>query len=114
MVRQRQKRSSKFSKAIQSLKSMKANQRYTAIRNANDKFIKDIVSHVRKLRTKKLSPKLEKLVKQHSKKLRYISNPKVSLRKKRKALSQKGGALPALLAMLTPVLAPFVSSIMGR
>ena len=92
---------SKFSKAIQSLQRMKGDQRCNAIRFANDKFIRDIVSHVKKLRTRKVSAKDQKLLKRYSTKLRFISSPKVSLQKKRQTLTQKGGFLPLLLPILT-------------
>ena len=110
----RNRKSSKFSKAILSLRRMKPNERCIAIRNANDKFIRDIISHVKKLRTKKLPPKFQKTVKHYSKKLRFISSPKVSLKRKRKTLSQKGGFLPALLPILAPLAASVVGSIFGR
>ena len=104
-------KSSKFAKAIGVLRGLKGSQRYSAIRNANDKFIRDIVSHVKKLRSRKLSSKLQKIVKQHSAKLRLITNPRVSLKRKRTALSQKGGLLPALLPLLAPLAAPLVKPV---
>ena len=103
--RSRRRHSSKFSSAIQSLRRMKASQRCKAIRFANDKFIRDIVSHVRKLRNKKVSPQVRKTLKRHGKKLRFISDPHVSLQRKRKTLSQKGGFLPASLPILAPLAA---------
>lgn len=99
-VKRKRGKSSKFSEAIRALQRMKANQRYNAIRYANDRFIHDIVSHVRKLRTRKLPPQRRKLLKRFTKKLRFIINPKVSLQHKRKTLTQKGGFLPNLLPML--------------
>lgn len=108
------RKASKFSKAIQSLHHMKPNQRYNAIRNANDKFIRDIVSHVKKLRTRKLPPKVKKSLKHYSTKLRFISSPKVSLQRKRKTLTQKGGFLGALLPMLAPVLGSVLGGIFGK
>ena len=107
--RVRKRKSSKFSKAIQSLRRMKPNQRSKAIRHSNDKFIRDIVSHVKKLRTKKLTGKALKAVQQHSAKLRMISSPKVSLQKKRTVLSQKGGIAP-----IFALLAPIAGALIGR
>ena len=49
-------KSKKFSTAIQSLRRMKTAQRCNAIRFANDEFIRDIVSNLKKLRNKKLPP----------------------------------------------------------
>ena len=88
---------------------MKPSQQSNAIRHANDKFIRDIVSHVKKLRTKKLTGKALKAVKQHSAKLRLISSPKVSLKRKRKILSQKGGIHP-----IFALLAPIAGAVIGR
>ena len=74
-----------------------------AIRHSNDKFIRQIVSRVRKLRTKKLPPKMMKVVKDHAKQLHSISDPKVSLKRKRKLLVQKGGFVFRMLSMIDPV-----------
>ena len=111
-------KSTKFAKAIQSLKRMRPNQRVVAIRHANDKFIKDMISHVKKLRTRKLSPNVRKAMKRHSTKLRFLISPKVSLQRKRHTLSQKGGFLPMLLPLLAPlagaVAGPIINSIFKR
>lgn len=111
--KRRSGKTSKFSSAIQSLQRMKPNQRRNAIRYANDKFIRDIVCHVKKLRTKKLPPQLRKTLKKHSTKLRLISSPKVSLQRKRKTLTQKGGFFPALLPLLAPLAANVLGGIFG-
>ena len=107
-------KATKFSKAIQALRYMKPNQRYNVIRNANDKFIRDMVSHVKKLRTKKLPPKFQNTLKRYSTKLRMISSPKISLQRKRNTLSQKGGFLPALLPILGPIAGAVLGGIFGR
>lgn len=107
---------SKFAKAIQALKRMRPSQRCIAIRHSNDRFIRDMVSHVRKLRNKKLSPKMVKQVKRHSQKLRWIANPKISLKKKRSRLAQKGGLafLPLLAPLIGAVAGPIINKIMGN
>jgi hypothetical protein len=107
------RKSQKFSSAIQALRRMKANQRYNAIRHANDKFICEIISHVRKLRTKKLAPKQRKLLKRYATKLRFISNPKVTLQRKRETLTQKGGFLSAILPMIAPAVGNLLGNIFG-
>ena len=103
----------KFSKAIQSLQRLKPSQRCVAIRHANDKFIRDIVSHVRKLRRKKLSAKMNDTIKKHAKTFRLIANPKVSLKRKRKTLSQKGGFGP-LFSILAPVAGSLIGSLVRK
>ena len=107
---------SKFAKAIQALKRMRPSQRCIAIRHANDRFIRDMVSHVRKLRNKKLSPKMVKQVKRHSQNLRWIANPKISLKKKRNRLAQKGGLafLPLLAPIIGAVAAPIINKVLGN
>ena len=106
---------SKFVKAIQTLKRMRPSQRCIAIRNSNDKFIRDVVSHVRKLRSRKLPLKMKGHVKKHAKSLRLIANPKVSLKKKRQRLSQKGGGiLKVLLPILGTVAGPIISKGLGN
>ena len=57
----------------------------------SDKAIREIVSYVRKLRTQKLSPQMKKIVKRNASKLRIMSDPNVSLKRKRKLLVQRGG-----------------------
>lgn len=57
----------------------------------SDKTIREIVSYVRKLRTQKLSPQMKKIVKRNASKLRIMSDPNVSLKRKRKLLVQRGG-----------------------
>lgn len=107
------RKSSRFSNAIQSLRRMKASQRCQAIRLANDKFIRDVVCHVKKLRNKKVSPKNKKLLKRHAKRLRFIVNPKISLQRKRKVLSQKGGFIGPLLGALLPVVTSVAGALIG-
>ena len=112
----RRRAPTKFVKAIRELKHMRPSQRCIAIRHSNDRFIRDVVSHVRKLRNKKLSPKMLKQVKRHSKHLRWIANPKISLKKKRQRLSQKGGFafLPLLAPLIGAVAAPLINKVLGN
>ena len=80
----------------------------------SDKAIREIVAQVRKLRTRKLSPKMRKVVKRNASKLRIMSDPKVSLKRKRKLLVQKGGflgrALGSALGAATSSLFPTSAS----
>lgn len=110
--RKKATKTSKLSNAIQVLRRMTPSQRCSAIRNANDAFIQDIVSCVRRLRTKKLPPKFKKLIKRYAAKLRVINSTKVNLQRKRKVLSQKGGFIGPLLPMLASVVIPFVRNIL--
>ena len=108
-VRRRQKKSSKFNVTLQRLRKLKASQRRQAMTIANNKFIRDFTSAVKKLRrTNALRPALRKKLKRHSKLLRKLTNKRTSLKVQRKVLSQRGGFLPLLLAAL-----PAIGSIAG-
>ena len=84
-----------------------------AIRQSNDKFIRDVVSHVRKLRRKTLPAKMKDTMKKHAKTFRVIANPKVSLKRKRQTLSQKGGFGP-LFSILAPVAGALIGPLIRK
>ena len=67
---------------------------------ANNGFIRQMCTHIKNLRYKKLKGKQIKALKRHAPKLRKLVSSKVSLNKKRRLLSQRGG----FLSMLAPVL----------
>lgn len=96
------KSSAQFSKIIQLLRSYNENASSKLIRHANDKFVRDIVSHIKQLRYK--TEAAIKTMKQYSKSLHLIANPKISLAKKRRVLAQKGGVLPAILPLIDHVI----------
>ena len=105
MVRRRRKqtakrKNSKFSKAISSLRKMRPNDRYDAIRHANDRFIRDLCSKIGKLKRKKLTEEERKFVKKHKSKLKVLCNRGNSIKKKRRMLSQKGGFIPFLAPLI--------------
>ena len=104
----KRKRKGKFSQAISSLRKMKSNDRYDAIRYANDDFIRDICSQISKLKHKKLTRQQEDIVRKYKSKLKVLTNRRNSIKKKRKALSQKGGILPFLFPLITPLIAKAV------
>lgn len=98
---------SKFATVIKRLKKLKPNQRRHAIDLANNKFINQFVTEVKKLRRSHIRPTLRKRLMKQTKQLRKFTNSKTSVVNKRKML-QKGGFLPLLLAAL-----PAVGSIVG-
>ena len=112
--RETKKRNSKFTTTLFRLKKLKASQRHEAIKIANNKFIRDFATQVKKLRqVKSLRPSLQKKLKQHSKALRKLTNKKTSIKMKRKILSQRGGFLPLILAAL-PAIGSIVGGIISR
>jgi len=112
--RRANKHGSKFSTTLLRLKKLKAPQRHEAMKIANDKFIRDFTTHIKKLRQAKgIRPSLQKKLKRHSKALRMLTNKKTSIKMKRNILSQRGGFLPLLLAAL-PAIGSIVGGIISR
>lgn len=102
----------RFNKALSILKSMKKSDRCKAIASSNNKFIRDFCTAVKKLRSKKVSPKLRKRLAPYKGQLRKLANPKVSIGSKRKVLTQRGGViLPLLAPLLAPLIGPVVRSV---
>lgn len=113
-TRKRDNRVRKFGVTLARLKKLKAAQRRQAIQIANDKFIRDFIAQIKKLRNaKSLRATLKKRLRRHTKKLRKITNNKTSLKEKRKLLAQRGGFLPLLLAAL-PALGSIVGGVISR
>ena len=97
------KQSSKFFAALSKLKRMKSVDQREALRQSNDAFIRQLCTHIKKLRHANLSPSLKKRVMRQKKNLRKLILPKTSIRMKRKMLAQRGGFVPLLLAALPAV-----------
>ena len=94
----------KFTLTVSTLQKMKPNDRYKAIKYANDGFIRNLCSKLGKLKYKKLTRQQEKIVKKYRSKLKLLCNRHCSIKMKRRILSQKGGSL-ALLKYLFPTYA---------
>lgn len=90
--------------AIKALKRMKGTQRSQAIASANANFIKQFSNAVRKSRHNRVSNKVASALKAKRKQVRAIANPRVAISRKRKLLSQKGGALSAVLPLVLETL----------
>lgn len=82
------------------LKGLKSHHQCQAMKMANDAFIRQMCTHVKKLRYKKLNGNQMKTLKRHRTKLQTLVNPQVSISKKRQLLSQRGG----FISMLAPLL----------
>lgn len=93
----------KFDKAINQLRRMSPGKRRAAMSVANNSFIRQLSSRVRRLRHSKVSPKKVKRIRHYSHPLQQLANNKVSFASKRKILSQRGGFLPFLLPLLGPI-----------
>lgn len=106
------KRTGAFRRALHRLKRLKQNHQCQAIGMANDAFIRQMCTHVKKLRyNKKVNSKSAQRLKRHRGKLRQLVSPRTTLAKKRKILGQRGGFLPALLPLLISTVGPLVGGI---
>ena len=112
------KSQTKFRTALMRLRRLKPHHQCEAMKMANNGFIRQMCTHIKKLRHRQFSGKQVKGLKRHASKLRTLSNPKVSLTKKRQLLSQRGGFLSMLAPMLMSVVGPAIqgiaSAIRGR
>ena len=103
-----------FNTAVCRLRKMKGHECRQAISMANNKFIRQFCSEVKKLRSRKLPTKTSKKLKSEAKSIRKLLHKKTSVNAKRKMLSQRGGFLTVLLAALAPVLGSALGGIFGR
>ncbi len=62
----------------------------------------------------KLSPKQKKALSRHKKHLRNLTTKKLSLKKKRHLLVQKGGFLPALLGPIIGIASSLIGGLLNR
>ena len=111
--RRRQAVKSKLIHAMNKLKNMGGSRRVEEVAAAPDRLIRDMSTALRKVRKRKVTlPKsLAKQVKKHAKALRILSNPRVSITKKRKVMSQKGGGILGTIASLIPVVGPILGNL---
>ena len=93
------------------LKKLKPHHQCQAMRMANNSFIRQMCTHVKKLRYKKLKVKQAQALKRHASKLRSLSNPRVSIASKRKIMSQRGGFLSLLAPVLMSTIGPAIRGI---
>lgn len=105
----------RFTTAIRKIRKLSPALQVEAMRAANDKFIRCMCRAVRKLKNKRLSPKLTADMQRNAKKIRKLIHPKTSIRTKRNMLSRRGGFLPLLLAGLAgPLISNLIGGIAGR
>ena len=102
-------------RAMLKLVRMNGKKRQSALRQANNVFIRQFVSAVKGVRRKPVSSKVRAKLTRHRLALRALANPQSSLQSKRKVLvRQKGGFFGALLsALASPILGSLVSKVLG-
>ena len=89
----RRKQKDAFNYELQRLRKLSSHERCAALRCASNSFVKKYCLFVKKMQTAKVSPKLRKEMQRHKKQLRLLTKRGISIAKKRRLLSQKGGWL---------------------
>ena len=84
---------SHFATALLRLKKLPKGRQVQAIGMANDRFIRSLCSHVKKLKHAKLSARSAASLRRHRKKLHTLMNSRVSVKRKRQILTQRGGGI---------------------
>ena len=103
-----------FRRALLRLKNLKGRHQSQAIGMANDTFIRQMCQGVKKLRyNKKVNRQSARRLQRHRANLRQLVSPRLSVHKKRKLLSQRGGILPALIPLLLSAVGPVAGGIVG-
>ena len=100
---------SQFSIALRRLKKLKSHQRHQAMSIANDGFIRQFCSKVRKLKHAKIPTKSRKALQKHKKKLQKLLRKQTTVSQQRAMLSQRGGAKVNFLDVVVAAL-PFLAA----
>ena len=110
LTRKGHKVQSKLLHAMNKLKNMGASRRVEEVVAAPNKLIRDMSTALRKAREQRVTwPKgLAKQVQRYRKTLKTLSNPHVTINKKRKLIRQKGGGLLGTIAKLIPTVASLI------
>ena len=117
-IKRRRRRShgvkSKLIHAMSKLKNMGASRRVEEVAAAPDRLIRDMSTALRKVRKRNvtLPQGLAKQVKKHATALKTLSNARVSIKKKRSLIRQKGGGIIGTIAKLIPIVGPIVGSLL--
>ena len=112
--RQSSSQGATFRRALLRLKNLKGRHQSQAIGMANDTFIRQMCQGVKKLRyNKKVNRQSARRLQRHRANLRQLVSPRLSVHKKRKLLSQRGGILPALIPLLLSAVGPVAGGIVG-
>lgn len=112
--RRRQVVKTKLVHAMNKLKNMGGSRRVKEVEAAPDTLIRDMSTALHKVRKRKVNlPKgLAKQVKKHAKALRTLSNPRISIKKKRSLIKQRGGSILGTIARLIPVVGPVLGGLL--
>lgn len=89
--------SSKLVLTLKKLRTLPLLEQRRQLQLANPKFVRDLSTATRKARYANISPALRKKLKRHRKALRTFANPRVSVSRKKRVLTQRGGIFPLLV-----------------
>ena len=113
-VKKSTKKLTKFQTALIRLRKLPRGKQQQAVSTANNKFINQFCSNVKRLKYAKLNARQLKLVRKQRKNLQALVRKRTSIQRKRRILSQRGGFLPLLLPLITSVVAPAVGAAIGK
>ena len=94
---------SNFAHALQRLKSLKGNEQQQAMNMANNNFIRQFCSYLKKLKRMKLTRKKKQALQKHKKQLRQLVNARTPISKRRHILTQSGGGILRSILSSIPV-----------
>ena len=100
--------------ALRKLSKLHPTQRVTAMKMANDKFVRQFCQKVKMLRHTRLPLKTQQLLRRRAKNLRKLVSPKTSMKVKRRMLSQQGGFLSALIGPLIGIVASAIGGALRK
>ena len=89
--RRNKKQNTSFDNAVKKMMKLSTSQRMQAMKSVDNKFINEISKRLKKLRYARVSPKMQKQLKRHSKTLRKFTSRKTSMTTKRRMLTKGGG-----------------------
>ena len=113
-VKKSTKKLTKFQTALIRLRKLPRGKQQHAISMANNKFINQFCSNVKRLKYAKLNAGQQKLVRKQRRNLQALVRKRTSIQRKRRILSQRGGFLPFLLPLITSIVAPAVGAAIGK
>ena len=108
------KKLSKFQSALLHLKKLPKRKQQQAISRANNKFINQLCSRVKRLKYAKLNARQKKLLRKQRGNLQTLVNKRTSVQRKRQLLSQRGGFLPFLIPLVASVVAPALGAVIEK
>lgn len=107
----RKKSSKNFANALRRLKKLNARDQHQAIGMANNTFIRQLCTQLKKLKHAKLTPKSKKELRKHKKRLRQLLSPRIGMSKRRRLLTQGGGGFLKAILRQIPVLGTVIDVI---